>query len=122
MRRSVGRVVAALSVVVAVLVVNPGAAHASTSRCIVKWPSTSCKTATIPSNRTDHTIFYNMCSSAHYADWQIKDASNGVIVGQGRVPAGGICVTGHIRGLYGSYWGWVFNTRTSSIAYISNEQ
>jgi hypothetical protein len=88
----------------------------------VKWPSTSCKTGTMPSNRTDHTIFYNMCSSAHATDWQVKDAANGVIVGQGHIEPGGNCVTGHIRGLYGSYWGWVFNTRTSAIAYISNEQ
>jgi hypothetical protein len=67
---------------------------------------------------SSHTIFYTMCAprgARVYADWQVKDADNGAIVGQGRINAG-TCATGHIPGLYGSYWGWVFNTRDTAMA------
>jgi hypothetical protein len=81
---------------------------------------TSCKTATIHANTTYHDLYYQACAaSSHYADWQVKDASNGVIVGQGRVDAGQ-CRSGYIRGLYGSYWGWVFNTRRYANMTISD--
>ena len=62
-----------------------------------------------------------MCAApGHYADWQIKDADNGVIVGQGRVQ-NGVCDHNTIRGLYGAYWGWVFNTRRYASAYLDNQ-
>jgi hypothetical protein len=97
-------------------------ASASSSKCTVKWPSTSCKTGTMRSNGTYHRIFYNMCASYyHYTDWQVKDADNGVIVGQGRVAAGQ-CTVGYINGLYGAYWGWVFNARDPALAYIANDR
>jgi len=90
------------------------------STCYVTNWITSCKTATIRANSYYHDIYYQACaSSSHYADWQVEDANNGVIVGQGRVAAG-TCRSGYIGGLYGSYWGWVFNTRPYSSMTISD--
>jgi hypothetical protein len=61
-----------------------------------------------------------MCApTGHYADWQIKDADNGVIVAQGRVNAK-VCIHGSVSGLFGAYWGWVFNTRNHATASIDN--
>jgi hypothetical protein len=92
---------------------------ATATACRVVWPYTSCKTGTIPSS-IFRTIHYRMCAASnHYADWQVKDASNGYIVRQGRVEAP-FCTGGDIGGLYGKYWGWVFNTRAGATAYIDN--
>jgi hypothetical protein len=94
-------------------------APSTVSSCTVGWPSTSCKTGTIGVT-SDHEIFYYVCPAPdHYADWQIKDAGNDVIVGQGRV-SDGTCVSGFIHGLFGTYWGWVFNTRGGAYISISN--
>jgi hypothetical protein len=78
---------------------------ASSSFCRVVWPVTSCKAATLPANSIFHPIYYRMCAASnHYADWQVKDGSNGVIVAQGRV-YDGFCTSRTIIGLYGKYWG-----------------
>ncbi len=104
------------------VVTEASASNATSSSCSVKWPSTSCKTATIWANLNDHTIFYNMCaSSAHYADWQIKDANSGAIVAQGRAQAH-TCATGRVYGLHAAYWGWVFNARDTARAFIANDR
>ena len=94
---------------------------AASGYCTVRlWGTTSCKTETIRANLTYHTINVRACApDGHYADWQVKDANNGVIVGQGRAAAGS-CSSRTIGGLYGSYWGWVFNTRTGASMYINN--
>ena len=99
----------------------PATTRAATGYCTVRlWGTTSCKTETIRANPTYRTINVRACAPAsHYADWQVKDANNGVIVGQGRVPAGG-CNSRYIFGLYGSYWGWVFNTRRGASMYLDN--
>jgi hypothetical protein len=99
----------------------PTTTRAATGYCTVRlWGTTSCKTETIRANPTYHTINVRACAPAsHYADWQVKDANNGVIVGQGRAAAGS-CSSRTIGGLYGSYWGWVFNTRTGASMYINN--
>jgi hypothetical protein len=61
--------------------------YLSTSCTVIYDTSTSCKTGTIPVQWV-HRIGYRMCAApGHYADWQIKDAANGVIVAQGRVDA-----------------------------------
>jgi hypothetical protein len=93
----------------------------SSAHCVVGTPgTTSCKTRSIPANASGHHIWLQACApDGHYADWQVKDANNGVIVGQGRVPAGG-CNSRYIFGLYGSYWGWVFNTRRGASMYLDN--
>ena len=95
--------------------------QAASGYCTVRfWGTTSCKTETIRANLTYHTINVRACApDGHYADWQVKDANNGVIVGQGRVPAGA-CNSRYIFGLYGSYWGWVFNTRRGASMYLDN--
>ena len=95
--------------------------RAASGYCTVRlWGTTSCKTETIRANLTYHTINVRACApDGHYADWQVKDANNGVIVGQGRAAAGS-CSSRTIGGLYGSYWGWVFNTRTGASMYINN--
>ena len=81
--------------------------------------STSCKTGTIHAP-SDHKLNYHMCAAPnHYADWQIKDANNGHIVAQGRVQPK-VCVTDTVSGLFGDYWGWVFNTRDNASAEIDN--
>jgi hypothetical protein len=99
----------------------PATTMAATTYCSVRiWGTTSCRTGTIPANPTYHTINVRVCApETHYADWQVKDANNGVIVGQSRVAAGS-CFSRTIGGLYGSYWGWVFNTRTGASIYLSN--
>jgi hypothetical protein len=99
----------------------PPTARAASGYCTVRvWGTTSCKTETIRANSTYRTINVRACApDNHYADWQVKDASNGVIVGQGRAAAGS-CSSRTIGGLYGSYWGWVFNTRTGASMYINN--
>jgi hypothetical protein len=94
-----------------------------TSKCTVKSgilrPSTSCKTGTIPASAA-RDLHYTMCAAPHhYADWQIKDAGNGHIVAQGRVNDG-VCTTDVVHGLFGDYWGWVFNTRDGASASIAN--
>jgi hypothetical protein len=94
-----------------------------TSKCTVKShplvPSTSCKTGTIP-HSANRDIHYSMCAAPHhYADWQIKDAANGHIVAQGRVNDG-VCTNDVVKGLFGNYWGWVFNTRDGASASIAN--
>ncbi|MEV6487596.1 hypothetical protein AB0M20_03000 [Actinoplanes sp. NPDC051633] len=122
-KRSIARAMLVLAVIMTVGAVAQTPANASTSRCYVKWPSTSCKTATMRAS-SSHDIYYSMCAprgGRTPADWQVKDAANGFIVGQGHINPG-TCVDGHIPGLYGSYWGWVFNTRDTAIAYISNQQ
>ena len=93
----------------------------SSAHCVVGTPgTTSCKTRSIPANASGHHIWLQACApDGHYADWQVKDANNGVIVGQGRAAAGS-CSSRTIGGLYGSYWGWVFNTRTGASMYINN--
>ena len=111
------------------LAANPGSQRisatsvlrAASGYCTVRlWGTTSCKTETIRANPTYHTINVRACApDSHYADWQVKDANNGVIVGQGRAAAGS-CSSRTIGGLYGSYWGWVFNTRTGASMYINN--
>lgn len=141
-RITIGRAVLVLAVVAALVAVTTGAATATptasvspasmaqtprdgsrtlatATACRVVWPNTSCKTSTIPSS-IFKTIHYRMCAASnHYADWQVKDASNGNIVRQGRVEAP-FCTGGDIGGLYGKYWGWVFNTRAGATAYIDN--
>src|ERR671931_1012153 len=107
--RGIGRGVLVLAVAVSLVTVTTGAASATsassatsatarqkpagtlgyleTSCTIVYDTDTSCKTGTIPVQWV-HRIGYRMCAApGHYADWQIKDAANGVIVAQGRVDA-----------------------------------
>jgi hypothetical protein len=43
----------------------------------------------------------------------------GAIVAQGRVQAK-VCTHNIVHGLYGNYWGWVFNTRDNASAEIDN--
>jgi hypothetical protein len=89
--------------------------------CQVPSWNTSCKTKVIAANPYQHRITYQMCAAVgHYADWQIKDQDTGVIVGQGREPAGQCTGEHYITGLYGSYWGWVFNTRAGANAFLTN--
>jgi hypothetical protein len=100
--------------------ITPDAAAQVFCRVNHSW-QTSCKTAVIPVLPSYFEIFYNFCAApAHYADYQIKDQDTGVIVKQGRVPAGGCTGLSHVGGLYGAYWGWVFNTRIGASAYLSN--
>jgi len=97
-----------------------GVAPADVARCGILWPWTSCWTPVIRSNGTYHRINYEMCAaSRHYADWQIKDADNGVIVAGGRVPDN-TCAFGTVHGLYGAYHAWIFNTRAGAFAQIDN--
>jgi hypothetical protein len=88
--------------------------------CSVGSFTTSCKVGTIQSNRTAFYLYVRVCAAAnHYADWQVKDAMNNDIVGQGRV-ASGSCMGRQINNLYRIYWGWVFNTRRGASMYVSN--
>jgi hypothetical protein len=128
------RLVLVVAVAAPLVVATTHAAHAtpapaaaaitgrvSSAHCVVGTPgTTSCKTGRIPANASGHYIWLQACApDGHYADWQVKDANNGVIVGQGRVPAGA-CNSRYIFGLYGSYWGWVFNTRRGASMYLDN--
>ena len=99
----------------------PAITRVSSAHCVVGTPgTTSCKTRSIPANASGHHIWLQACApDNHYADWQVKDAYNLRIVGQGRVPAGA-CNSRYIFGLYGSYWGWVFNTRRGASMYLDN--
>jgi hypothetical protein len=116
----------ALVAIATTLALAPSAASAADSIdgfCRVSIPgTTSCKTDhTVHANRTTHDLEYEACApGGHYADWQVKDNNNGVIVKQGRVNAGQ-CTIGYIYGLYGSYWAWVFNTRTGATMYINGK-
>jgi hypothetical protein len=117
--RAVGRAVVTIVSVFAMLGLTANAASASSTMCKVGYLITSCKTGTVPASAY-HTIYYRMCAaSKHYADWQVKDATNGVIVAQGRVPDG-FCYSNNIYGVYAKYWGWVFNTRAGASAYLDN--
>jgi hypothetical protein len=89
--------------------------------CGVKSPWTSCKTATIHSNSEHRLSWFACAASGHYADWQIKDADNGVIVAQGHLEAGW-CLGNRIGGLYGRYWAWIFNTRGGAWIAIDSNQ
>ena len=122
LRALIGRGVLVLVMILFGVGFTAGPAMASSSKCTVKWPNTSCKTSTMRSNGTYHRIWYNFCASRyHFADWQVKDADNGVIVGQAHLEAGQ-CATGYIYGLYGAYWGWVFNGRDPAFAMIANDR
>jgi len=85
-----------------------GTAQAATSvNCSVPLGSDSCVTATIPASSA-HTISYYVeggffCAQA---DFQIKDAANGVVVRSGHVGSG--TTGGTVNGLYGSYYMRVF--------------
>jgi hypothetical protein len=127
-RLAIGGAALMLAATVALVAGTTGTASAASgvtpaynsSTCSVIWPSTSCKTGTIRSNGATHRIYFSACAAPdHYADWQVKDADNGVIVGQGRLQAG-VCDFALISGLYGAYWGWVFNTRGGASAHIDN--
>jgi hypothetical protein len=134
-RPLIGRGVLVLFAAVTLIAVTIGGASAAPARkpggtlsiestsCTVQstiFSITSCKTGIIHANGYWHRINYRMCAArGHYADWQVKDAHNGVIVGQGRVNAA-VCTSGSIHGLYGDYWSWVFNTRDGASAYIDN--
>lgn len=97
----------------------PVTTKADSTSCSVGYLVTSCKTATVQSNRSAYYLYVRVCAAAnHYADWQIKDAMNSDIVGQGRVAAGS-CMGRIISHLYRVYWGWVFNTRRGASIYIS---
>lgn len=97
----------------------PASAAASKS-CSVRSPTTSCKAGNVRANSL-HQINYSMCTSAsHYTDWQVKDADNGTILRQGRLQPPFDCASGTISGLYGQYYGWVFNTRSGASASIWN--
>jgi hypothetical protein len=129
------RLVLVIAVAAPLVVATTHAAHAtpapraapaitprvSSAHCVVGTPgTTSCKTRSIPANASGHHIWVQACApDGHYADWQVKDAYNLRIVGQGRVPAG-TCNSRYIFGLYGSYWGWVFNTRRGASMYLDN--
>jgi hypothetical protein len=123
LRAVIGRGVLGFVLVLFGVGVVASPASAASSKCTVKWPSTSCKTSTMRANGTYHRIWYNMCATgaSSGADWQIKDADNGVIVGQGHL-APRQCVDGYINGLYGAYWGWVFNARHGAFAMIANDR
>jgi hypothetical protein len=97
----------------------PATTTADSTSCSVGYLVTSCKTGTIQSNRSAYYLYIRVCAAAnHYADWQVKDAMNSDIVGQGRV-AEGSCMGRIISDLYRVYWGWVFNTRRGASIYIS---
>jgi hypothetical protein len=118
--RRIGVVVAAITTMSALLFVGSASALDSVSCKVAGSPSTSCKTGSIRSDGIYHRIYYRVCApSTHYTDWQIKDDHTKVIVGQGRVVAGG-CTSNYIGGLVGGYWGWVFNTRANATIYIDN--
>jgi hypothetical protein len=97
----------------------PATITADSTSCSVGYLATSCKTGTIQSNRSAYYLYVRVCAAPnHYADWQVKDALNSDIVGQGRVAAGS-CMGRIISDLYRVYWGWVFNTRRGASIYIS---
>jgi hypothetical protein len=97
----------------------PATITADSTSCSVGSLVTSCKTGTIQSNRSAYYLYVRVCAAPnHYADWQVKDALNSDIVGQGRVAAGS-CMGRIISDLYRVYWGWVFNTRRGASIYIS---
>jgi hypothetical protein len=108
-----------LAIVLASVGIVSGTASASTtSSCNVRALTTSCKTGTLRVSSL-HEVDATMCGAdGHYADWQVKDADNGNIVAQGRVgPLD--CATPRITGLFGRYYGWVFNTRSGAFASIT---
>jgi hypothetical protein len=124
LKMAVSRGLLVLVAAVGLAVATTSAASASPpndeTHCFVSSGITSCWTHVIHANNTYHKIHYEACSPEKWtADWQIKDASNGVIVKQGHLNWKS-CVVGNVYGLYGNYHAWIFNTRSGAQILINN--